>query len=216
VADVPELAPCMAELVLAVPTGVAEELPEETVVPVDVNPLLVLVDPPFPNTATPVSSRRLCGGKGTVRARPAPFAAPLVAVEAVLLALVDGEHDAAVPAASTVPTLCEATVLVPELAWESVVLPEALPLLTEVIPVLAVTLPLAEVMPVLAEVTPLLTDVAPVLAAVTPLPDVDVALTADVLAPLADPPDPWQAANPSDTRIAGATERYRRFVTLIP
>jgi hypothetical protein len=202
VADVPELAPCMAELVLAVPTGVAEELPEETVVPVDVNPLLVLVDPPFPNTATPVSSRRLCGGKGTVRARPAPFAAPLVAVEAVLLALVDGEHDAAVPAASTVPTLCEATVLVPELAWESVVLPEALPLLTEVIPVLAVTLPLAEV--------------TPVLAAVTPLPDVDVALTADVLAPVADPPDPWQAANPSDTRIAGATERYRRFVTLIP
>jgi hypothetical protein len=212
VADVPELAPCMAELVLAVPTGVAEELPEETVVPVDVNPLLVLVDPACPNTATPVSSRRLCGGNGTVRVR----LLPLVAVEAVLLALVDGEHDAAVPAASTVPTLCEATVLVPELAWESVVLPEALPLLTEVIPVLAVTLPLAEVMPVLAEVTPLLTDVAPVLAAVTPLPDVDVALTADVLAPVADPPDPWQAANPSDTRIAGATERYRRFVTLIP
>jgi hypothetical protein len=212
VVDIPELAPCVAEPLLAVPTGVAEELPEETVVPVDVNPLLVLVDPPFPNTATPVSSRRLCGGKGTVRVR----LLPLVAVEAVLLALVDGEHDAAVPAASTVPTLCEATVLVPELAWESVVLPEALPLLTEVIPVLAVTLPLAEVMPVLAEVTPLLTDVAPVLAAVTPLPDVDVALTADVLAPVADPPDPWQAANPSDTRIAGATERYRRFVTLIP
>jgi len=203
VVDVPELVPCNAEPLLAVPTDVAAVLPEETVVPVDVNPLLALVDPPFPNTATPVSSRRLSGGTGTVRVRPPPLAAPLVAVEAVLLAVVDGVHDAVVPAASTVPALCEPTVLVPVPAWESVALPEALALLTEV-------------MPVPAEVTPLPTDVAPVLAEVTPLPDVAVWLTADALAPLADPPDAWQAASPSDTRIAGTTARYRRFVTIIP
>lgn len=214
--DVPELVPCNAEPLLAVPTDVAAVLPEETVVPVDVNPLLALVDPPFPNTATPVSSRRLSGGTGTVRVRPPPLAAPLVAVEAVLLAVVDGVHDAVVPAASTVRALCEPAVLVPVPAWESVALPEALALLTEVMPVLAVTLPLTDVTPVPAEVTPLPTDVAPVLAEVTPLPDVDVWPAADVLAPLADPPDAWQAARPSDTRIAGTTARYRRFVTIIP
>ena len=59
-ADVPEVAPCRDELPLAVPAEVDAELPDETVEPVDVNALLVPVDPLlFPNTAMPVSSRRL-------------------------------------------------------------------------------------------------------------------------------------------------------------
>jgi hypothetical protein len=144
----------MDELPLAVPAAVDAELPDETVEPVDVNALLVPVDPLlFPNTAMPVSSRRLCGGKGTVRERLLPFAARLVAVEAVLLALVDGAHEAVVPAASTVPTPCKAAVPVLDPVWESVPL-EALPLLTEVTLVLAVTLPLAEVAVWLAEDVP--------------------------------------------------------------
>lgn len=181
VADIAELAPWSDELLLAVPTEAEPELLEDTVEAAGIEPVVAAVDPPlFPNTAMPVSSRRLRGGKGTVKDRLPPFAA---LVAAVLLAPVEGAHDAVVPAASTVPAPWVVAVPVVVPAWATAP-PDVL---TEV------TLPLA--------------DVTPVLAAVTPPLVVAVWLAEDVPVPLADPADPWQAARPNETTTAGTTAR---------
>jgi len=124
---------------------------------VDADALIVPVVPVVPpKTAMPVSSRRLCGGKGTVIVLPLLLAAPLEAVD-VALVLVDGVHAAVALAPSTVPTLPTAAVPV----FESVVPPVATPLLAEpvllpeaalrLLPVLAVGLSVPVVL-----VTPLL------------------------------------------------------------
>jgi hypothetical protein len=172
------------KLLLPALLDAAVELLPDALTPVDVDPLLVLAAPlPVavealpPKTAAPVSSKRLCGGSGTVSTRL--LFARLLDAEDETLAGAVGAQEAAVPAARVVlPTLL------------AVVLPAA-----RALPVALLLLPVARALPV-----PLLLPVEAVLPAVlaaltdpvepVPLLADDVAAPLDVAVLLLEPADP--------------------------
>ncbi|HEV7215810.1 MAG TPA: hypothetical protein VGP33_11875, partial [Chloroflexota bacterium] len=184
--DVPAPMP-PSELLPDVLVPDVDRLPVVPAVAVDVLPVPAVPLPPLPKTAAPVSSRRLCGGSGTVSAATLPFAAAVELPDAVV-----GAHEPAVPAARVVLlTLPEPTLVL--------AVPEPTLVLAVPLPALVVGEPVALelLLPVLRAVV----SEEPVLVLTVAAP-VELAPLAELLAP-AVPVDPWQEARPTDTTTAG-------------